>query len=107
MSRAKALVLPSHQESFSVTILEALAVGTPVIAYDLPSLTLLYRFKPVFFVRESDIASMIIKAKELIKLNNKEIENMFSDDKLEEFLRMHSSWDNVANAVDSLIKNFI
>lgn len=107
MSRAKALVLPSHQESFSVTTLEALAVGTPVIAYDLPSLTSLYRFKPIFFIRESDIDSMIIKAKELIKLDNKAIENMFSDDNLEKFLKLHSSWDNVANAVDSLIKNFI
>ena len=105
MSRAKALVLPSHQESFSVTTLEALAVGTPVITYDLPSLTSLYRFKPVFFVRESDIGSMIIKAKELIKLDNNMIESMFSDERLQEFLKLHSSWDNVANAVDSLIKN--
>ena len=107
MSRAKALILPSHQESFSVTILEALAVGTPIIAYDLLSLLSLYRFKPVFFVRESDIGSMIIKAKELLKLDKKEIESMFFDEKLEEFLKLHSSWDNVANAVDSLIKNFI
>lgn len=107
LSRAKALVLPSHQEAFSVTTLEALAVGTPVIAYDLPSLTSLYKFKPVFFVREFDIASMANKAKEIIKLNNKSIENMFSDEKLEEFLKLHSSWDNVADAIDSLIKRFI
>ena len=107
LSRAKALVLPSHQESFSVTILEALAVGTPVITYDLPSLSSLYRFRPVFFVREFDTASMIKRAKEVIKLNNKDIEEMFSDEKLERFLDLHSSWDNVANAVDSMIKDFI
>ena len=107
LSRAKALVLPSHQESFSVSILEALAVGTPVITYDLPSLVSIYKFKPVFFVREFDIVSMIKKVKEVIKFNNKEIEKMFSDEKLEEFLRLHSSWDNVANVVDSLIKDFV
>ena len=107
LSRAKALVLPSHQESFSVAILEALAVGTPVITYDLPSLTSLYGFRPVFFVREFDTASMIKRAKEVIKLNNKDIKEMFSDEKLERFLDLHSSWDNVANAVDSMIKDFI
>ncbi|WP_236748932.1 hypothetical protein [Acidianus manzaensis] len=89
-------------------MLEALAVGTPVIAYDLPSLTSVYKFKPTFFVREFDVMSLIEKAKkEVIKLSNKKIEEMFFDNELDEFIRLHSSWDNVANAIDSMIKNFI
>ncbi|BCU68770.1 glycosyltransferase [Stygiolobus caldivivus] len=106
LSKAKALILPSHQESFSVTGIEALAVGTPVIAYDLPSLTSIYKFKPVFFIREFDVKSLVEKAKDLVKLDNRKIEEMFSPD-LDEFIKLHSSWDNVVNAVDSLIKNFI
>jgi glycosyltransferase involved in cell wall biosynthesis len=107
LSKAKALVLPTHQESFSVTILESLAVGTPVITYDLPSLTSIYKFKPIFFVKEFDVVGIIKKAKEIIGMNEKQIEEMFSDEKLNKFLELHSSWDNVANAIDSLIRNFV
>jgi glycosyltransferase involved in cell wall biosynthesis len=107
LSKAKALVLPSHHESFSITILESLAVGTPVITYDLPSLTSTYKFKPVFFVKEFDVEGIIKKAKEMIKMSNKQIEEMFSNDELNKFLELHSSWDNVANAIDSLIRNFV
>ncbi|MEJ2772074.1 glycosyltransferase [Stygiolobus sp. CP8521M] len=105
LSKARALVLPSHQESFSVTILEALAVGTPVITYDLPSLTSTYNFKPVFFVKEFDVKGLVNTALEVYKM--KKIEEMFNDERLEEFVKMHSSWDNVSNAVDKLITEAI
>jgi len=105
LSKAKALVLPSHQESFSGTILESLAVGTPVITYDLPSLTSLYNFKPVFFVKEFDISALVKKAKEIVKMKN--IEELFSCENLEKFIELHSSWDNVANAIDSMIKDSV
>ncbi|WP_256202756.1 glycosyltransferase [Sulfuracidifex tepidarius] len=107
LSRAKGLILPSHQEAFSVTVLEALAVGTPVITYDLPSLTSVYKFKPVFFVREFDVASLARKVEEIVTFNNEKVEKMFTDVQLNEFIALHSSWDNVANAIDSMIKNFI
>ncbi|MGC8569673.1 MAG: glycosyltransferase [Nitrososphaeria archaeon] len=107
LSKAKALILPSHQESFSVTTLEALAVGTPVIAYDLPSLTSIYRFKPVFFVREFDVNGLISKAKEVTEMSDRRVEEMFSYDELDEFIELHSSWDNVGRAVDSLIRDAV
>ncbi|MUN28520.1 glycosyltransferase [Sulfuracidifex metallicus] len=105
LSKAKALISPSHQESFSVTILESLAVGTPVITYDLPSLTSIYNFKSVFFVKEFDIKSLVNTAIEVYKM--KRIEELFNDEKLEEFIKLHSSWDNVSNAVDRLITEAI
>ncbi|XDF44298.1 glycosyltransferase [Saccharolobus solfataricus] len=105
LSKAKALVLPSHQESFAVTILESLAVGTPVITYDLPSLTSIYNFKPVFFVKEFDVKTLVKKAEEISKM--KDIRELFSCERLEKFIQLHSSWDNVVNAIDSLIKDFI
>lgn len=105
LSKAKALVLPSHQESFAVTILESLAVGTPVITYDLPSLTSIYNFKPVFFVKEFDVKTLVKKAEEISKM--KDIRELFSCERLEKFIQLHSSWDNVVNAIDSMIKDFI
>ncbi|WP_218261520.1 hypothetical protein [Saccharolobus shibatae] len=70
-------------------------------------MTSIYKFKPVFFIREFDITSLVQKTKEIANLNNKKIEDMFSDAKLNEFIKLHSSWDNVANAIDLMIKNFI
>ncbi|WP_256202134.1 hypothetical protein [Sulfuracidifex metallicus] len=37
----------------------------------------------------------------------KRIEELFNDEKLEEFIKLHSSWDNVSNAVDRLITEAI
>ena len=36
MKRARIFVFPSHEEGFGIAILEAMACGTPVVAWDLP-----------------------------------------------------------------------
>jgi glycosyltransferase involved in cell wall biosynthesis len=36
LARARVLIYPSHSDSFSRVILESLAAGTPVVAYDIP-----------------------------------------------------------------------
>jgi glycosyltransferase involved in cell wall biosynthesis len=40
MLKAKALVhlYPSHEDAFPYSVLESLALGTPVVAYDIPAL---------------------------------------------------------------------
>lgn len=106
LSRAKVLVLPSHQESFSITILEALAVGTPVVTYDLPSLKSIYQFEAVKFVKEFDTSSLTQEVKRMMEVRKEKLEEMFEDEKLQEFLKLHSSWDNVANAIDKMIREF-
>ncbi|WP_185946496.1 glycosyltransferase family 4 protein [Saccharolobus islandicus] len=107
LSRAKVLVLPSHKESFSVTILEALAVGTPVVTYDLPSLKSIYEFEVVKFVREFGIYSLAQEVRKMMKIKKEELEEMFENNELKEFLKLHSSWDNVANAIDKIIREAI
>jgi len=39
MKAARLFILPTHEENWAIVIGEAMAVGTPVIAYDLPELT--------------------------------------------------------------------
>ena len=36
MKRSKLFISPSHEEGWGIAICEALACGTPVVAYDLP-----------------------------------------------------------------------
>ncbi|MGB0496786.1 MAG: glycosyltransferase family 4 protein [Rubricella sp.] len=48
MSRAVALLFPSHDEGAGLPVGEALAVGLPVLAADLPSLGEIYPKGPVF-----------------------------------------------------------
>jgi len=46
LARARALVYPSHSDSFSLVILESLAVGTPVVTYDIPGPRSVYGGSP-------------------------------------------------------------
>ena len=45
------LFMPSYHESMSMVIIEALSCGTPVVAYDMPTLKSIYN-KGVYFVQD-------------------------------------------------------
>ncbi len=53
---SKFLLLTSYHESMSLVIIEALTCGTPVIAYDMPTLRSIYK-KGVIFIPQWDILS--------------------------------------------------
>jgi hypothetical protein len=55
--------------------------------------------------KEFDTSDLVKKAKEIVKMKN--IEELFSCENLEKFIELHSSWDNVANAIDSMIKDSV
>ena len=97
ISRAKALVYPTHADSFSLSILESLALGTPVVSYDIPGVRSVYEgLKSVKLVREFDVVGM---AEGLINVE-------YVEEELEDFLKLHSSWDNVAEAERRIILKF-
>ncbi len=59
LHRAKVMVHPSHSDGFSLSILESLAAGTLVVAYDIPAFGYYYKkFNAVHLVKEGDIAAM-------------------------------------------------
>ncbi|WP_256202758.1 glycosyltransferase [Sulfuracidifex tepidarius] len=101
VSKARALIYPSHVDSFSLVILESLALGTPVIAYDLPGPKSIYRdLKAVRFVREFDIDRMALNVLDILKMKD---EDYFSfliyNEMLDKFLERYNSWDKVTDEI--------
>lgn len=108
VSKAKLLIYPSHEDAFPLTVLEALALGLAVVAYDIPAIKFVYRdLKPVYLVREGDITTLARKSIEILKRDPEEIEGLFEDDNVKHFLELHSSWSNVAKAEYSLLKKLL
>lgn len=100
VSKARALIYPSHVDSFSLVILESLALGTPVIAYDLPGPKSIYRgLEAVKFVREFDVEAMTNETLNIINMKDEDYFNLIYDKKLSEFLEKYKSWDRVADEI--------
>ncbi|MEM0373860.1 MAG: glycosyltransferase family 4 protein [Sulfolobaceae archaeon] len=56
VSRALFTLYPSHYDSFSLVVLESLALGTPVFAYNTPAIAEIYsNCKGVYLAREDDM----------------------------------------------------
>ena len=105
VSRAKVLVYPSHLDSFSLVVLEALFLGCSVIAYDIPAITSVYTsLKPVKIVREYDIKAMSEEAIRSLKKPAHEHIEEHTDEHFMKFLKMHSSWKNVTEAEINAIR---
>ena len=53
------MIYPSHADSISFSVLETLALGTPVLAYDIPALKINYSdYDGITLVKEFDIDAM-------------------------------------------------
>ncbi|ADX84496.1 glycosyltransferase family 4 protein [Saccharolobus islandicus] len=95
VAKAMFTVYPSHYDSFSLVILESLALGTPVFAYDTLALKEIYgNVKGVHLAREDDV---------------KGLADLISNFKSEEVVPIpeeYSSWDKVAEAELEDIKAF-
>ena len=70
LSRSKVMIYPSYMDTFAISVLEALSVGTPVVAYAIPAIAINYRTDAVTKVRIGDAIAMAKKTMEL--LNNKD-----------------------------------
>jgi len=107
VSKAKLLMYPSYEDAFPLTVLEALALGLTVVAYDIPAIKYIYGgLKPVKIVRRGDIESLASQALELLKAEAENLSSMLNDEKTMEFIKLHSSWRNVALAELRLLKLF-
>ena len=107
LGKSKLMLYPSHSDSFSISVLQALYLHVPVVAYDIPGLSLYKNFKSVSLAREFDIYSMAKMALEFLRTDNA----LFNEPDLKEFVEKHSSWKYVADshqtAINSIAKEKI
>lgn len=73
LSQHKVLLYPSHADSYSRTMVQAITVGTSVVAYDIPAFSLIYGgLSSVSIVKEGDVESMAFKANQILQMGDKD-----------------------------------
>jgi glycosyltransferase involved in cell wall biosynthesis len=102
VSKAKLLIYPSLADGFPITILESLALGTPVIAYSIPTVYSVFKdISAVKFVKEGDIRKFVDEVENELKTGN--LQEAIYDKRVNSFIEFHN-WDNVAENVAKIIK---
>lgn len=105
VAKAKALVYPTFIDAFSLTVLESLALKTPVVTYDIPAIREIFgKLKAVKLVKEFDVNAMANKIVEFYNL--KDYDSLFDED-YKSFIEFYSSWEKVADAEYNALKEFL
>nr|WP_156017873.1 glycosyltransferase [Sulfuracidifex metallicus] len=103
VSKAKLLIYQSLADGFSITILESLALGTPVIAYSIPTVYSVFKDIPaVKFIKEGDIRKFVDEVENELKTGD--LQEAIYDKRVSSFIEFHN-WDNVAENVAKIIKS--
>lgn len=103
LSTSKVMIYPSHSDSFSRALAQALYFKTPVVAYDIAGLATYKGLKPVKLINEFDYDSMATEAIKLLKSDQND--DLF-DLNVDDFLRIHT-WKNVAVEYNRIIEKYL
>jgi glycosyltransferase involved in cell wall biosynthesis len=102
LERAHLTLLPSIREGWGLVVIESNAMGTPVIAYDVPGLRdSIINNETGILVKENSPNSLAYHAISLLK--DEALLLKYSNNALE--FSKQFSWDNTANAFDNIITN--
>jgi len=102
---SKLFLYPSHFDSFSLGILEALANQTTVVAYNIPAVSSSYQgVECVHPVPEWDIARMAREVIKILRMSDDDYCREHTNSRTRDYLRLHSSWSLVASSEIELIK---
>ncbi|MBP1357816.1 MAG: glycosyltransferase family 4 protein [Sulfolobus sp.] len=105
VAKAKVVIYPSHQDGFSLVVLDSLALGTSVVAYDIPAIRFVYNgLEPVKIVKEYDINGMVMKARSILQQDLSKYKAYHEDEKVKEFLNLHKSWEAVARQTEEFLR---
>lgn len=108
VSKAKVLIYPSHQDGHPLVVLDTLALGTTIVAYDIPAIRFVYEgLKPVKMVKEYDVLSMATVANNVLKMSSEEYISEHEDENVRGFLELHSDWLNVAKETKDFLSEVI
>ncbi|ADB86816.1 glycosyltransferase [Saccharolobus islandicus] len=98
IAQAKCTLYPSHEDSFSLAILESVALRTPVVAYDILPLRSVYgNLSSVILVKEFDINGMALQVSRILRLNEDKYNEIVYSESVDNFIEKHSNWDDVVN----------
>ena len=68
IAKARLMLYPSHEDTFSYAVLESLHLGTPVVGYKIPALEIYYGGLPgIELVEEWDLEALTIKAMDILE----------------------------------------
>ncbi|AHC51992.1 LPS biosynthesis protein [Sulfolobus acidocaldarius SUSAZ] len=105
LGRAKVLVYPTHDDTNSLTILESLFHGTPVVSYDIQGIRYVYQSVPgVELVKEFNYEEM---SKRVLDYMEDRRTFPYESEELKKFLLNHSSWDRVIAQEIEIIKKHL
>ena len=97
VAKAKLMLYPSHVDSFSFAVLEALYLNTPVVAYNIPALRIYYQgLEGITLINEFDLEAFVQKSVELINTKN------ISTGK-----PRFKSWNEIMNEETNLIRKLV
>ncbi len=103
LAKSKIMIYPSHSDSFSLAIAQALANNTPVVAYNIAGLKIYDKLNAVKLVKEFDYKALADEAVKILKMEN--TENLF-DNSIDEFINQHS-WNNLAIEYKNILDKYI
>ena len=98
LAQSKIFILPSYEENWAIVIGEAMAVGIPVVCYDLKELMAVWEDN-VIYAKTGDKKDLLDKVTRLLE-NDAERAKMAQ--KAKEFVKKYS-WDKIADTELSLI----
>lgn len=105
VANSKIFLYPSYSDSFSLGVLESLAVGTPVVAFNIPAIKYNYKdFQAVKIVEKGDFSSMSKEVIKILQTGEDEYFDTINDPHLLRFLMEHSHWNTVVSDEISKIK---
>lgn len=102
VNSSKVFVFPSHEESFGMAILEAMACGLPAVMWDLPAYDAIYT-QGVRRVAKQDLD--LFADQILSMLDDRSLYDLLSDQAKN--LATQYSWDNVCNSELAMLRGEI
>lgn len=100
LANAKVCIVPSYWESFSLVMIEAMSVGIPVVAWNLPTLKSIYK-KGVWFVKPYSVRKFVTVVRDLL-INREELYLLSKE--AYEFSKKFR-WENESRKVYSVLQD--